>query len=912
MNLFRTLWLKFRSLGQRRAVKQEIDDELRFHIEQRTAENITAGMSPEDAAREARSRFGNMQSIREECRATRGASFGETTLQDVRFGLRMLRKNPGFTAVAVLTLALGVGATTAIFSVVNTVLLNPVPGPQPERVVQIAERIYTHGNFQEEKEKPFFVGVSPPEFDALLAGREFFSDLAWYDSVWTDRKTEDFVSQTRGSMVSGDFFKIWRIQPILGRTFAPDEATPVSEDDIPVKDSVIVLSYSLWQTLFGGDQAVIGRTIEMSARHFTVIGVMLAWFQPEGAYPMFWFPAEPLRLPPTTMRLGNTRVVARLRPDSSTQQAQAMLDTVAGRLMKDHEGDVRFGYGVDWRKRPQGLGFWIRPLRAEFDGSYGTEDFRRTLYGLLGAIVFVLLIVCANIANLMLARTERRQHELAIRAAIGAGRARLMRQLLTESLLLACLGGLGGAAVTVWGMKLLLSMVPPGMPRLQPVAVDGHVLACALLVSIATGLLFGLMPAWRAGRTQLGEALKQAGTGATVGAGRSRYRSALVVAEVALAVVLLAGAGLMIESVIRMLHVDPGFDPENLLYVNLSLPWETYNDQAHPERARQLRNVLFAQLNERLAALPGVKAVGVGKHGAWSEKLKVGGQGETVELVREGCGTGPNDLFRAMRIPLRAGRFFETQDVGAETAIINETMARTIWPGENAVGKKFGGDSSYGSQVYQVVGVVGDIRDYSFKQPVRPTFYRPVDELRLEGMAPFLVIRTQADPQSLVPLVRKELKAAEPAMKKPAISVVRQNIYDSTQAQRTYMIYLVVFAGVGLLLCAIGIYGVLAYSVARRTREIGIRMAVGAQRADVLKMVMVEGARLVLIGVGAGLLAAFWLTRFLRSQLFEVSPTDPVVMAEVVLLLLAVSLLACYMPARRAMKIEPMTALRYE
>jgi predicted permease len=450
------------------------------------------------------------------------------------------------------------------------------------------------------------------------------------------------------------------------------------------------------------------------------------------------------------------------------------------------------------------------------------------------------------------------------------------------------------------------------MPRLQPVAVDGHVLACALLVSIATGLLFGLMPAWRAGRTQLGEALKQAGTGATVGAGRSRYRSALVVAEVALAVVLLAGAGLMIESVIRMLHVDPGFDPENLLYVNLSLPWETYNDQAHPERARQLRNVLFAQLNERLAALPGVKAVGVGKHGAWSEKLKVGGQGETVELVREGCGTGPNDLFRAMRIPLRAGRFFETQDVGAETAIINETMARTIWPGENAVGKKFGGDSSYGSQVYQVVGVVGDIRDYSFKQPVRPTFYRPVDELRLEGMAPFLVIRTQADPQSLVPLVRKELKAAEPAMKKPAISVVRQNIYDSTQAQRTYMIYLVVFAGVGLLLCAIGIYGVLAYSVARRTREIGIRMAVGAQRADVLKMVMVEGARLVLIGVGAGLLAAFWLTRFLRSQLFEVSPTDPVVMAEVVLLLLAVSLLACYMPARRAMKIEPMTALRYE
>jgi len=902
----------FKKLFQRPVIKHEIDEELRFHIEQRTAENIAAGMSPEEAARDARSRFGNWQSVREQCRENRGASFGETTLQDVRFGLRMLGKNPGFTAVAVLTLALGVGASTAIYSVVNSVLLNPIPGLQPERVVQIAERIYINGNFQEEKNKPFFVGVSPPELEALLAGQDFFSDLAWYDSLWLERKTEDFVSQMRGSMVSRDFFRIWQIQPILGRTFAPDEVTPVNEDRIPVKDSVIVLSYSLWQSLFGGDRDVIGKTLEMSARHFTIIGVMPAYFQPEGGYPMFWLAAEPLRLPPTTMSVGNTRVVARLRPGSSLEQAQAMLDIVAARLMKDHEGDVRFGYGREWRKRPQGLGFWIRPLRGEFQGSYGSEDLRRTLYGLLGAIAFVLLIVCANIANLMLARTEKRQHELAIRAAIGASRLRLMRQLLTESLLLACLGGLGGAAVAVWGMKLLLALVPLSMPRLKPVELDGHVLASALLVAIATGLLFGLMPAWRGGRTRLGEALKQAGTGATAGMARSRYRSALVVAEVALAVVLMAGAGLMMESVIRMLHVDPGFDPENLVYVSLQLPWQTYNDQAHPERARQLRNVLYVQLQERLATLPGVKAVGIGKHGAWSEKLKTEGRSEPMEVLRDGCGVGSNDLFRAMRIPLRAGRLFETQDVGAETAIVNETMARTIWPGENAIGKKFGGDNPYGSQAYQVVGVVGDIRDYSFNQPVRPTFYRPADELYLEGMAPFVVIRTQTDPRSLVPLMRRELKAAEPDMKMPAISVVRQNLYDSTQAQRTYMLYLVMFAGVGLMLCAMGIYGVLAYSVARRTREIGVRMAVGAQRTDVLRMVMVEGARLVLIGVGVGLLSAFWLTRFLRSQLFEVSPTDPVVMAEVVLLLLAVSLLACYMPARRAMKIEPMKALRYE
>jgi putative ABC transport system permease protein len=825
----------------------------------------------------------------------------------------MLRKIPGFSAVVVFTLALGVGATTAIYSVVNSVLLNPVPGPEPERVVQISERTYTQGNFHDQNNKPAFYGVSPPVLQALLAGQDFFSDFAFYEDIHLERKTEDFAETMLGNMVSSNFFKLWHIQPILGRTFAPDEATPVNENRIPVKDSVIVLSYSLWQTLFVGDRAVVGKTVEMSALHYTVIGVMPAWFQPEGAYPKFWLAVEPAKMAPEFAGGSNTRVVARLRPDSSLPQAQAMLDIVAGRLMKDHQGDARF---QEWRQRPQGLGFWIRPLRAEFQDGYGSEDLRRTLFGLLGAIVFVLLIVCANIANLTLARTERRQQELVIRAAIGAGRTRLMRQLLTESLLLAFLGGLGGMAITVWGMKLLQSLVSPSMPRLKPIEVDGHVLACALLVSIATGLLFGLMPAWRGGRTHLSEALKQAGTAATASAGRSRSRSALVVAEFALAVVLLAGAGLMMESVIRMLHVDPGFDPENLLYVSLRVPWSTYNDQDHPDRARQLRNVLYARLHERLAALPGVRAVGIGKHGAWPEKLKAEGQSEPIEVALDGCGVGSSDLFQAMRIPLRAGRLFDTQDLGegAGAVIVNETMARMVWLGQEAVGKKFGGKTSspHGEHVYEVVGVVGDIRDYRYNQDLRPRFYRPCYEIGLEGLAPFLVIRTRADPRALIPAIRRELKAAEPDMTMPGIAVVRQNLYDSTKAQRTYMLYLMVFAGVGLLLCAIGIYGVLAYSVARRTREIGIRMAVGAQRGDVLRMVMVEGVRLVLVGVVVGLLAAFWLTRLLQSQLFEVNPTDPVVMAAVVLVLMAVSLLACYIPARRAMKTDPMTALRYE
>jgi predicted permease len=914
MNFIGTIWRRLRSLARRRDAKQDIDDELRLHIERRTAENIAAGMAPEDAALDARRRFGNFQNSREECRRLMGVNFGESVVRDIQFGLRSLSKNPGFTAVAALTLALGVGGTTAIYSVVNTIVLNPVPGPQPDRLVQIAEQTYTQGLFNDENNKPTMYGAALPVVDALVAERDFFTNLVWIDSISLERKTEDFTESVNGVLVPPTFFSLWGIPPLLGRTFAADEGVKLDGNKFPMSDSVIVLSYSMWQTRFGADRNIVGSAVEMSGRHFTVIGVMPAWFQPEGAYPMVWVPSELWHEPPNEWGLSNTRIVARLLPNFGVKQAQAMLDTLAARLAKDHEGDGRFGYGRHWRERPHGLQIAARPLRAQFQGSYGSEDLQRTLFGLLGAIVFVLLIVCANIANLTLARTEKRQHELAIRASMGAGKVRLMRQLLTECVLLSCLGGLGGIALSFWGMKLLVALVPASMPRLKPVAVDIHVLVYALLISIGTGLLFGLAPALRAGRTQLGEALKQAGMGATAGAGRSRYRNTLVVAEVALAVVLMAGAGLMIKSVVRMLHVDPGFDPQNLARVSLQIPWNKYQDVEHNDRAAELRGALYSQLQQRLDALPGVRAVGIGKHSGWPDKVKAEGQDELKEVALEGCGVGPADLFRAMRIPLLAGRLFDNQDLGqsANTAIINETMARTVWPGEQALGKKFSGRFPYGEHTYQVVGVVGDIRDFSYNQPLRPTFYRPCGELSLEGLAPFLMISTKTDPRSLVPAIRRELKAAEPETRMPGITVESQVLYDSTQAQRTYMLYLVVFAAVGVMLCAIGIYGVLAYTVARRVREIGIRIAVGAQRSDVLWMIMADGLRLVLIGTGVGLLAAFWLTRLMQSQLFHVSPTDPVIMALTVVFLLSVAALACFLPARRAARINPMTALRYE
>ncbi len=831
-------------------------------------------------------------------------------LNDFKFSFRQLLKNPGFTVVAVLTLALGIGGTTAIYTVVDNVLLNPLPGPEPKRLIQIAERDYTRGGFSEQNRKPFFVGVTPPVLEAVTGNLQLFEQVAWADSLDLERNTEDFIARESGCLVSASFFRLWSVPPLLGRTFAKEEAVPLDEQSKPARGTAIVLSYPWWQSALGGDPNIIGRVIELSGRHFTVIGVMPRHFRFPWGGAKFWIPGELFRLPPDWMMGPDIRLFARLKSDATIGQTEALLGTIAQRLKDDHAFDKT--YKRQWSRRPGGLGFWVRPARLQFTD--GREDLQRTLFGLLAAIGFVLLIVCANVANLTLARIERRQQELAIRAALGAGRVGLMRQLLGESVLVGCVGGIAGLAVAMLSVKLLAALIPEYITRLKPIHLDGPALGFSFVVSIATGLAVGCVPAWHAGRTRIDETLKQAGLKATAGLGRKRYRSALVVLEFALALVLLTGAGLMIESVIRMLHVNPGFDPENLVRIEIQLPWGIYNDPGHYERATQLRKLVYGRLYERLAALPGVKAVGIGKHSDWPEKLTLQGGNEPMELVMEGCGVGLSDLFRAMRIPLRAGRYFEPRDVGVGigATIINETMARTFWPGEDPLGKKFGGRTSYGERQYEVIGVVADIRDSRYDQQVRPTFYRPCHELRLEGTAPFLVVRTSADPQPLLPAMRKELHAVEPSMRTPGIYLSQQHLYESTQAQRSYMLFLVVFALVGLLLASLGIYGVLAYSVTRRLREIGIRVAVGAERRHIFALVFKEGGRLVAIGVGSGLVAAFCLTRLIQHQLFGVSPTDPWVFTGVVLLLIAVAFLACLLPARRATRIHPMEALRYE
>jgi predicted permease len=895
MKLLRRLQALFR----KEKLDAEMSEEMRLHLERRTEENVAAGMQPDEARYAALRKFGGVEQVKELAREGRAFVWLEQTWQDVRYALRQLARAKGFTFVVVATLALGIGAITAIYSVVDGVLLNPIPGPAADQVVQIGRWIY-----YQNRSAPARAGLVLPALEALEANRDFFSELTWCDSVQLERKGDDFSTIAFGTMVPPDFFAVLGVRPLLGRTFASEEAVAV-ESLKPMGDTTLILSHRWWKSEFAGDPKVLGRVVEMGGRRFTVVGVMPEYFQFPGGD--FWLPVQRPRQQPHTMQGGNIMLLARLKPGVTLPQTQAMLATVERRIFEDFPVADRPLLEFFLRAGPGGR-LWALPLReAMQDPSFGPgyENLRRTLFGLLAAIGFVLAIVCANVANLTLARTEQRQHELVVRAALGAGRSRLMRQLLTENLLLALFGGAAGLVVAAWGIKLLVAFNT--MPRLRPIELDGHVLTIAFAASVITGLVFGLVPAWRAGRVRLNETLTQGGLCATASGHGARYRNALVIGEVALAVVLLTGAGLMIQSVVKLLHVDPGFDPANLVSVEMNVP-------ATMGEGLPKRNATLALLHDRLATLPGVSAVGIIKDGFWEEKVMLDGRTEPVLLNRAHSGWEDSDYFRAARIPLASGRAFERGDVGenATAVIVNETLARLCWSGENALGKKLRVPQQRGERIYEVVGVVRDARVYRFDENLRPVFYRPYAEAPLTGMPDRLVVRTQQDPGGIIPAIRKELKAGAPRLRMPYISVFRQTLYDATRAQRTYRNYLAVFAGVGLLLAALGIYGVLAYSVARRTREIGIRIAVGAERWHVMGMVMRDGVWLIGIGAVVGVVAAFWLTKFLQKQLFGVSPHDPVVLAAVVVMLAAVALVACWIPARRATKVDPIVALRCE
>ncbi|HKQ62078.1 MAG TPA: ABC transporter permease [Candidatus Polarisedimenticolaceae bacterium] len=799
---------------------------------------------------------------------------------DVRYGLRLLGKTPGFTIVAVLTLALGIGANTALFSVVDAVLLAPLPYPAGERLVTALRN----------QPGPLRTMASYPDFTdwvdsgvfakaAAVVGKSFFLD------------TGEGTIPLSGRRVTDEFFAVLDVHPMLGRGFLPD--------DLRQDAKVAVISHALWTTHLGSDPGVVGRDLRLRDLVVVVIGVL----PPEFVDPLSPLAARDVYAPlvasaeergPGGRNSQWLQVVGRLRDGITLDQAAARVQAASERAQKEVAGSD-----------PRSLApFTLVSLR-----DYQVGDSERALWMLLGAVGFVLLIGCANVSNLLLARFNGRQHELAVRAAVGASARRLAAQLMTEGLLLSLTGGAVALLLVVWVLDLIKQVRPAGIPRLDAAGLDPRVFGFALAVSVAAGLLLGLLPMLRGARQDVLGALKQSsGTGS---AAHARSRSALLVVEVALTMVLLVGATLAITSLRRLLSVDPGFDPHRLLAVNL-----THAGEWTPPA----QQACFDQLLARVGAMPGVQAAGVVDNlpysGAWSQyttTVQGFAEGVVPELVGKTLdyqqGVIAGDYFRALAVPLRAGRYFDARDdaPGAASVILSESLARTLWGDADPIGKLV---HDRQTQRARVVGVVGDVRHFGPETPLVRTLYRPLSQRQAWGGT--LVVRADGDPTSLVPAIRASLLEIDRAVVFQRARTMDEYLELRTAAPRFLAILLGSFGAVALVLASLGIYGVLAHAVSQRTREIGVRIALGARPTSVLGMVVRNAMLLTGIGMGVGLASALALSRLLRGQLFEVSPTDPGVYAGVALLLAAVALLACWVPARRAARVDPLVALRCE
>jgi putative ABC transport system permease protein len=873
------LWRRLLFYWRRDQFDRDLAEEMKFHLELKVEENLQAGMTPTEARIAAGRQFGNQTLLRERSREMWGFRSIETYWQDLRYGARMFLKQPGFTSIAVLTLALGIGANTAIFSVVNAVLLRPLPYVEPESLVWLWDTL---------PQLPT-APTSLPEFLDWKVQNQSFEHLAAFQSGSMFLDTGDGTRDTPVGFVTPETFALFRVNPILGRTFTDEET-------LPGRFRVAVLGQAMWQSRFGSDPNVLGRTIELSGAPYEIIGVI-----PEG----FSFPdrAElwrPLRIDPNQLDRGPhyLRVVGRLKPGVTLAQAQAEMSPLAARLSEQHP-EKNAGHGVK-----------LDLLRDVVVGDIGPA-----LFILLGAVGFVLLIACANVANLLLARVGVRQKEIAVRTALGASRLRIMRQLFTESIMLAVGGGAAGLLIAIWGVKWLVSMGPNTIPRVHEVAVDPRVVGFTLLISAATSLLFGLAPALQASRSDLTDALKEGGR-SSAGRARNRLRSVLVISEVALSLVLLIGAGLMIRSFAKLNQIDPGFNPAEVLTVGVTLLPNKY-----PEEERVAS--FYSQLLEQAAATPGVVSVGAISELPFSgsntnDSFTI--EGRPPVAKQEEPGTEYRVVtpryFEAMGIPLLAGRDFAETDTkqAPNVVVINEAFANRHFAGESPLGHRIRLQGQERDPLL-IVGVVGDVRDQRLdEQPIPEAFVPflqdPLFNTYKRSMT--IVARTKADPGGVVGSLRAGLTSLDKSLPVYDLKPMTEYLRDSLARRRFNLILLIAFAGVALVLAAIGIYGVISYGVTQRTHEIGIRMALGAGKGDVLRLVVRQGMRMALVGVSIGLLASLALTRLMESLLFGISVTDPLTFTVLALLLTSVALLACFVPARRATKVDPLVALRSE
>jgi putative ABC transport system permease protein len=878
---FYVLPLRLRSLLRRGQVEQELDEELRYHLERQIEENLGKGMTDREARNAALRAMGGIEQQKERCRDMRRVNFIEDCIQDLRYGLRVLAKSPVFTIVAVLSLALGIGANTAIFSVVNGLLLRPLPYPDSQRIVAV-----WHTPPQESFPGLRRFSVSPANYLDWKSQSDVFEQMAAYGYIGFSLSTGNDPVSVTGIAVSSEFFSALRTNASQGRTFFPEE-------EQPGRDHVAVLSYGLWQRALGANPNLIGQTLTLNSQSYTVVGIM-----PEG----FEFPREAEMWVPLawddrerqTRSIHDYLVIARLKPDASLAQAQAQMSTISSRLEQQYpEAD-------------KGWGAVVIPLQEDLVG-----DTRPALLVLFGAVGFVLLIACANVANLMLARGANRQKEIAIRIALGAARARIVRQLLSESILLAVAGGLLGLLLAGLGGGLLVRLSADSLPNPGEIGIDRWALGFTLLISFASGIAAGIAPAFQFSKADTSETLKQ-GTGRSgVGAVKQRTRKVLVISEVALSLVLLIGAGLMIRSFWKLQHVDPGCNISNTLTMSIGLS---------PKYSEPRQWVaFFDRALEQVGALPGVVSVG------GTSTLPLAGGGSTQPYTVEGrpeavVAEQPMaltryinlDYFPTMGIPLRQGRFFTEQDREGSrpVIIISETMARQLWPGESPVGKRLTPSFHKEQGSREVVGVVGDVKAQGLDAEAAPMMYMPYKQ----APRPFLtlVARTAAAPQNYIQAISKTIYGVDKEQAITNVRTMEQVLRDSLSGQRFNMTLLIVFAALALTLAAVGVYGVMNYSVALRRRELGIRIALGAQGVDVLRLILGQGLTLTLMGVVAGLAAAYWLTRLMESLLYGVTATDILTFVSVSAVLVAVGLLASYLPARRATNVDPMIALREE
>jgi putative ABC transport system permease protein len=808
--------------------------------------------------------------------------------QDVRYGFRVLSKSPGFTIVAVFVTALGIGANTAIFSVVNAVLLRPLPFKEPDRLVLVREHLpKLYG-------PP--VNLSGAEFLDYREGSNVFSQTAGFTDSKVNLTGAGEPQRVQAARVSASFFPTLGVAPALGRNFS-------AEEDQPGRNDVVILSNALWRGQFGGDPSIVGQTVRMDGRPFTVVGVMPPSFEFPYRDELMDAEAElwvPLALTDREKQgradSFDFRFVGRLKPGVTLAQAQADIGTIAARMRREHP-DVYSG-NLEMTAS-------VVPLKEKIVGRV-----RPLLLILFGAVGLVLLISCANVANLLLARAAARQKEIALRSVLGAGSLRLVRQLLTESLLLALLSGAFGLLIAVWAVALIVRFGPRDVPRLQDVGLDTTVLVFTLLASLLTGVLFGIAPAIHGARLNLSDALKQTAGRASGGRESKRLRGLLVVFETAAAVVLLVSAGLLVNSFVRLMRVPPGFDPEGVIVARTALPATRYPKEEQNKAA-------YRQILARLAATPGVKSAGVATYlplaGDWGIGFRVEGAGEGEFHSADGTWVS-NDYLGTMGIRLLKGRGF-TDDDREDTppvVIVNETLARTYFPGGEAVGKRVQWGGWPGAQWLTVVGVVNDVKVSALDAATQPMIYMPIFQIPRARPNVIFVARTDSSPAALAASMREAITSVDRELPAYDIRTMNDVVSESVAQRRFSTVLLSVFGATALLLAAVGVFGVMSYTVTQRTQEIGIRMALGARGRDVLRMVVGQGMRLGLAGVAVGVVAALGLTRLLAGLLFGVRPSDPLTFAAAALVITAVALLACYVPARRATKVDPTVALRYE